>query len=256
VTAAGRRERGFAMIAAVAVMGIIADAAIQALATGRAELAGATAELRRAQLDADAQAAVAIAVHQLALSDPASRWAADGRTRALGFGADTVLVDPEDEGGKLPLNFMTPPEILRLFQLAGADPGQAQALTDELIRMRDGAPGSDPRSHGPLSALDELGLLPDMTPDVFARVAPAVTLAPPSLSFDPRVASPLALQVMQPSTPVGSGSAAAGGPAPLAKLVGLRIEARGPGGTDKLIRTETVELTSSPSRPAVARMFD
>ncbi|HEY2050871.1 MAG TPA: hypothetical protein VGH03_16145 [Caulobacteraceae bacterium] len=244
------------MIAAVAVMGIVADAAIQALATGRAELAGATAELRRAQLDADAQAGEAIAIHQLALSDPSSRWAADGRTRVLGFGADTVLVDPEDEGGKLPLNFMTPPEILRLFELAGADPAQAQRLTDELIRMRDGAPGSDPRSHGPLSALDELGLLPDMTPDVFARVAPVVTLAPPNLSFDPRVASLLARQVMQPNALGGIGSAGTGGPPPAAKLVGLRIEAQGPGGTDRLIRTMTVELTSSPSRPVLVRMFD
>ncbi|HSZ51899.1 MAG TPA: hypothetical protein VK801_10040 [Caulobacteraceae bacterium] len=244
------------MIAAVAVMGIVADAAIQALATGRAELAGATAELRRAQLDADAEAATAIAVHQLALSDPSSRWAADGRTRALGFGSDTVLVDPEDESGKLPLNFMTPPEILRLFQLAGADPGQAQGLTDALIRMRDGAPGSDPRSHGPLSALDELGLLADMTPDVFARVAPAVTLTPPNLSFDPSVASPLALQVMQPNGQVGGSSAKPGGPPLPAKLVSLRIEARGPDGSDRLIRTVTVEFTSSPPRPVVIRMFD
>jgi general secretion pathway protein K len=243
------------MIAAVAVMGIVADAAIQALATGRAELAGAAAELRRAQLDADADAAVAIAAHQLGLLDPTSRWAADGETRALGFGADTLLVDSEDEDGKLPLNFMTPLEIARLFQLAGADPGQAQSLTDELIRMRDGAPGSDPRSRGPLSALDELGLLSDMTPDLFARVAPAVTLATPSLSFEPRVASPLALEVM---TPGGGGGAAATapGPRPAAKLVSLRIEARGPDGSDKLIRNVTIELTPSPARPVLIRTFD
>jgi general secretion pathway protein K len=244
------------MIAAVAVMGIVADAAIQALATGRAELTSATAQLRRAQLDADADAAVAIAAHQLGLSDPTARWAADGRTRALGFGSDTLLVDPEDESGKLPLNFMTPPEIIRLFELSGADPGQAQSLTDELIRMRDGVPGSDPRSHGPLSALDELGLLPDMTPDLFARVAPAVTLATPSLTFDARVATPLALNVMYPGGASGGGSAAPAGPKPAAKLVGLRIEARGPDGSDKLVRTVTIELTSSPSRPVLVRTFD
>ena len=244
------------MIAAVAVAGIVADAAIQALATGRAELAGASAELRRAQLDADADAAVAIATHQLALSDPANRWAADGRTRVLAFGADTLLVDPEDDGGKLPLNFLSPPEVLRLFQLSGADPGQAQRLTDELIRMRDGAPGSDPHSHGPLSALDELGLLADMTPDVFARVAPVVTLAAPSLSFDARVASALARDVMEPGGSAGGGASVAAGPPPPARLVSLRIEARGPNGSDKLIRTVTIELTSSSARPVLICTFD
>lgn len=243
------------MIAAVAVMGIVADAAIQALATGRAELAAAAAELRRAQLDADADAAVAIAAHELALSDPTSRWVADGETRALKFGSDTLLVDPEDEDGKLPLNFMTPPEILRLFQLSGADSGQAQSLTDELVRMRDGTPGSDPRSHGPLAALDELGLLPDMTPDVFARVAPAVTLATPSLSFDARVASSLALAVMQPGNPPG-GAAAPAGARPAARLVGLRIEAQGADRADRLVRDVTIELTASAARPVLIRTFD
>jgi general secretion pathway protein K len=241
------------MIAAVAVVGIIADTAIEALATGRAEFASASAELKRAQLDADADAAVAIAAHRLALADPGSRWAADGRTRAVGFGPDTLLIDPEDEGGKLPLNFMTRPAILRLFQLAGADPQQAQSLAGELLRMRDGTPGGEPGSHGPLSALDELGLLPDMTPDVFARVAPAVTLTAPNLSFDPRVASPLAREVMNPAA---ASAAMPPGPAPPARLVSLRIEARGPDGSDKLLRTVTLEFTSSRARPVLIRTLD
>jgi hypothetical protein len=106
-----------------------------------------------------------------------------------------------------------------------------------------------------LSALDELGLLSDMTPDLFARVAPAVTLATPSLSFEPRVASPLALEVMTPGGGAGA-AATAPGPRPTAKLVSLRIEARGPDGSDKVIRNVTIELTPSPARPVLIRTFD
>ena len=244
------------MIAAVAVTGIVADIAIQSLATGRADLAAASAELRRAQLDADADAAVALAAHELELTDATSRWVADGRTRSLGFGQDTLLVAPENEEGKLPLNYLVRPQILRLFELAGADPDQAQSLTDELILMRDGVPGSDPNSHGPLIEMDELGLLPEMTPDVFARVAPVVTLSAPTLSLDPRVASPLAVEVMTPMGVAALGGGAPPGPAPPGKLVRLRIEARGPNGSDKLIRAVTVEFSSSQARPVVVRTYD
>jgi general secretion pathway protein K len=255
----GHRDRGFAVIAALAVAGIIADTAIEALATGRADLAAASAELRRAQLEAEAEAALAVAAHDLALADPAARWPADGQTRALSFGPDTLLIDAEDEGGKIPLNFVTAPDLVRLFELAGAEADQAQRLSESLVRLRDGFPGADPAAHGPLSSLDELGLLPDMTPELFARVAPAVTLAATNLSFDSRVASPLAAAVMAPGASTVFPAAAPPGPAgtpPPAKLVTLRIEVRGSGRTDRLVRTAVVEFTGAPARAVLIRTVE
>jgi general secretion pathway protein K len=264
------------MIAAMAAVGVVADISLEALQTGRADLAAANAELARARLSAEADAGVAMVAASLGASAPALRWTADGQPHAFAVGRDLVTAQVEDEGGKIPLNFVTGPQIERLFELVGAQPDRAQRMTAALLRLRDGGPGTDPGASGPLTSLDEVAALPEMTPDLYARLAPTVSLAAPGLDFDVRKAGPLALAAMGPSMrPAYADAPSAAGPSPAIdlhpaqapeaspagaaaspRLVTVRLEVRDRTRGDSLIRTTVLELTGAPARPVIIRSFD
>jgi general secretion pathway protein K len=277
----GRRERGYAMIAAVAAVAVFGYLALAAISGGRSAVVGTNAGLTRARLTADADAGVALAIHGLGLSDPARRWSVTGPPRKVEFEGANLTISVEDENGKIPLNFVAADQLRRLFQLGGADPrtldGLVEALTDlrgdpRPAGSRAGASPTDPRlaaERGPLSSVEELELLPGMTPALYARIAPAVTVHATTLAFDPRTASPLALEVMSPaaanspatieraSTQAGETPALAGTP-PVAlagRTVTVRVDAEdGHGG--RLRRTAIVEFTAAPARPFLVRGLD
>jgi general secretion pathway protein K len=273
-----RRERGFAMIAAVAAVGFFGYLALVAVAGGRGAVDSAEAGLVRARLSADADAGLALAIHELALSEPTRRWSLTDPPRRVGFQGARLTITVEDENGKIPVNFIRAEQLHRLFDLAGADPGQIDALVAAFIDLRgDPRPGGetsadaavlDPRiaaQRGPLTSLDELLLLPGMSPALFARIAPALTVHAATPTFDPRTASPLALAVMAPSAPngpapseqvrdrTGAMSAAPAAPISLAgRTLALRVDAEdGQGG--RFSRTEIVEFTGAAVRPYVVR---
>jgi general secretion pathway protein K len=259
------RDTGYAMIAAVAAVAIFALLALQTLSAGRGAVAGAHAEAVRARLLADADAGIAMGIHSLGLRDPAQRWRLKGETHTLDFNGDTLVVGVEDEGGKIPLNYITAPRVRTLFQLAGAPPDQADTLVRDFLNMRDGPNGETSAglasaSHDILTSVDQLALLKSMTPALYARIAPNVTVNGIDLSFDPRTASPLARAVMSPG-----GRAAplppetdddAQPPIELAgRAVTIRAEVRGAEGA-VLRRTAIIEFTGAPARPFVIRALD
>jgi general secretion pathway protein K len=162
----------------------------------------------------------------------------------------------------------------RLFETAGADPRQIDNLVGAFIDLRgDPKPGGAPRvdarfqgQRGPLTSLDELMLLPGMTPALFARIAPAVTIHASTLAFDPRTASPLALAVMYPSGANAPGAidqarerggrrAAFADASPVdlnGRTLSIQVDAAdGRGGA--LRRTAIVEFTGAAARPFVMR---
>jgi general secretion pathway protein K len=272
-----RRERGYAMIAAVAAVAFFGYLSLSAIAGGRSAVVAASAEQARARLAADADAGVAMAIDQLGLTDPARRWSVMGPPRSLDFHGARLTITVEDENGKLPLNFIRADQLKRLFELAGADPRQLESMTDAMLDLRgDPKPRNaagflrvDERisaQRGPLTEADELHLLPGMTPELYARIAPAVTVYANTLAFDPRTASPLALAVMNPSvatTPdaIEQARERAGEVAALAarpqfsldgRIVTVRVDAAdGHGG--RLRRTAVVQFTGAPSKPYVMR---
>jgi general secretion pathway protein K len=111
-----------------------------------------------------------------------------------------------------------------------------------------------------------LQLLPGMTPALYAKIAPAVTVHAATLAFDPQTASPLALAVMNPSyaqTPsaIEQAREARGETVARARLppislsgrtVTLRVGAAdGHGGRAR--RIAIVDFTGAPGRPYVMR---
>jgi general secretion pathway protein K len=253
------------MIAAVAGVALFALLALQALSGGRAALAGAHAEAVRARLVADADAGIALAIHNLGARDPGQRWGLKGETHTLDFNGDTVIIGVEDEGGKIPLNYITAPRVRVLFQLAGAPPDQVDTLVRDFLTLRDGPNGETSAglasaSHDILTSVDQLALLKSMTPALYARIAPNVTVNGIDLSFDPRTASPLSRAVMSPggrAAPLPPDrEGAVQPPIDLAgRAVTIRAEVRG-GDGGVLRRTAIVEFTGAPTRPFVIRALD
>ena len=123
------------------------------------------------------------------------------------FGDATLTVGVEDERGKVPLNILTGTQVRALFQHAGAEPAAVDGLVTAFLDWRDPnrasrlhptGQGAAAPSHGPggFRTIQELALLPGMTTDLYAALAPAVTVSSGDTAFEPRTAGALALQVM------------------------------------------------------------
>ncbi len=243
-------------------------------------MVAASAGLTRARLAADADAGTTLAIHELGLTDPSRRWSVTGPPHQVAFQDARLTITIEDENGKVPINFVQSQRLRSLFELAGADPREIDGLVAALLELRGdpnpsgpggpaGFPRIDPRieaQRGPLSSIDELELLPGMTPALYAKVAPAVTAYASTLAFDPRTASPLARAVMSPAnanSPAAIDQALASegqSPAPAGSspisLAGRTVTVRADvadarGG--RLQRTTVVEFTGAAARPYVIR---
>jgi general secretion pathway protein K len=262
------------MIAAVAAVAGFGYLALAAIGGGRSAVTAASAELDRARLTAAADAATAMAIDGLGASDPGRRWRLVGPPHALTFQGARLTVTVDDENGKIPINFIRPDQMRRLFEQAGADPRQIDGLVETLQELRgdpkpNGFSGVGARlaaERGLLSDARELELLPGMTPALYARIAPAVTVYANTLAFDPRTASPLALAVMSPSysdTPAAieqarldSGRTPAFEAVSPISLDGRTLSVQVDASDERggwLRRTTVVQFTGAPQRPYVVR---
>ena len=244
------------MIAAVTAMAVFAFLALESTNEARVALIGASARASRARLSAEADAGFALAEHGLAITDPAARWNASGDLRTVDFDGDVLTIGVENESGKIPLNLIQAPQAKTMFQLAGASPELADKLTAEFIAMREGPPRAGPGGPArgsPLTTIDQLALLEGMTPALYARIAPEVTLDAPTLSFDPVAARPLAKTVMAPDYQPSQGVSA---PTPLqGRAFTIRVDVADGRGA-QLRRSAIVEFTGAPSSPVVVRRLD
>lgn len=154
-----------------------------------------------------AEAGVMRAVY--AVQDPVvqRRWVGDGRVYPFRFDGAAVSVTVTDEGGKVDLNAATPEVLQGLFRAAGLGQAAAARLASNVVAWRSfpgvddaleraayAAAGRDygPR-HGPFASLQELQLVLGMTPALYRRIEPDITLWSGQAIPDPNTAPPLAL---------------------------------------------------------------
>lgn len=165
-----------------------------------------------AQMDLTVEAVINRTV--LGLIDPRDdqRWRVDGVAQEFNFGEARVRVAIQDELGRIDVNHADAATLTGLFQWAGLDVAAASRLSDKILDWRDpsglkhlnGATAEDYRTaglayrprNGPFQSLDELQLVIDMTPLLFRRVEPALTVYSGRQFIDPQFAPPEVLAAL------------------------------------------------------------
>lgn len=149
--------------------------------------------VRGVMADNAARAGLEYAVSQLQLPDPQARWQPDGRPYQWQYNGATVEVRIVDESGKVDLNEADPGLLGELFRAVGIEQVEAARLaaavvdwrdTDPLTQAAGGAEDADYASAGrpygakdaPFEGIAELEQVLGFTPEIYALVAPHVTV--------------------------------------------------------------------------------
>jgi general secretion pathway protein K len=185
-----RSEEGIALIAVLWMLTLlsIVAAALSLETRSSTRIARNMADNAAARAAADAGIQRAI----LDLSSDARKFLADGTVYNWQFANNTVHISVKDEGSKIDLN-QAPEELLTaLFASVGVDRGEAQSLADAIADYRDadnlprpgGAEEAEYRDAGlawgpknaPFQTVEELQQVLGMTPEIYERAAPDLTI--------------------------------------------------------------------------------
>jgi general secretion pathway protein K len=201
--------RGFALVIVLWSLGMLALLGTELTSTTRVQLRLAIAARDHAQAEAAADGAIRQAVFILLTGkQPGSR------VLPLRVRIGTALVDitTEDESTKINPNAV-PAETLRALLVAvGVDQPRAALLAAEIADWRRRSPHSvlggmkldQYLEHGlpyrsgdhPFTSVDEIALVPDMKPDILARLRPFLSIYQEGETPDPDDASPVASAIV------------------------------------------------------------
>jgi general secretion pathway protein K len=186
-----RRQRGFALLIVLWTMGLLALIGTQVTAAGHGEAKLASNLRASAEAQTAADSAVEVAAMHL-LDGTAARWLPDGAPYVLRLPQATVTVAIQSEERKLPLNTAPTTVMAALLHVLGLDSRAAQVLAAQIADWRSpanfplrlGAKAPQYRAAGrlwgppnrPFRNADELQLVLSMTPAIYARLAPFVTV--------------------------------------------------------------------------------
>ena len=275
------REQGYATLAAVALIAILALASLGMVWGNRAAIDQASAELGQARASAAADAGLALALNGLLASDRASRWSIDGRIHQSEFDGTRLQISIEDERGKVPLNLLDDATAMRLAEQAGLSGEAARVASDSLLDWTDGddephldgaeadyyrGRGIQPRN-GAMGSLDELLAVRGWTRAAIERIRAFVTVSANGGGFDSRFAQAQAIDVMfgdaggpqaieRQREQAGQRTAIEiGDPVDLVKRpLTVSVTAERPDGA-RAVRRVVVELTGAGSRTYVIRDY-
>ncbi|MFZ5465923.1 MAG: general secretion pathway protein GspK [Pseudomonadota bacterium] len=186
------RARGLALVLVLWVLALLGTLAMGYSAISRTEVLLTRNTVDGARLRAAAEAGVALAVMGLGQPDALKRWRSDGTPYAGQFDGMDLRVAVLDEMGRIDLNEAGDELIGAVLSHAGVLPDQQGALLAAILDFRDedheqrlmGAEDDDYRAMGlPYGAKDgdfedieELRLVPGMTPEIYERLRPLVTV--------------------------------------------------------------------------------
>ncbi len=211
------RQRGVALLLVLWACTLLAILLGSYAALARTEGLQARYQFAQTQAHYAAEAGIMRAFYGLQDPQPRSRWIGDGRTYAFRFDGASVKVSAVGEGGKVDLNAASPQVLQGLFQAAGTPAAQARVVAANVVEWRTlpgvladvdsrraryqaAGLGYGPRN-GPFASIEELQLVLGMTPALYARVAPVITIWSGNPTPDPNIALPLALAAIPGMTP-------------------------------------------------------
>jgi general secretion pathway protein K len=208
-----RGTRGIALVAVLWFVVLLSVVALGFQSVSRSGIRHAQATVDRARAEALADAGVALAI--TTLLEPAHHEAlrTDGSERVYRFGADTVLLSIQDEGGRIDLNEAEAPLLQGLFVSAGVAPERARALADAVLDWRDDDDEPEPAGgeaaayraaglpHGPANRrfyrVAELRQVLGIDRELFARVVPALTVHSGGWKVDTAKAPPAVVAALE-----------------------------------------------------------
>lgn len=186
-------DRGFALILVIWVLALLALLGAEVAADSHSAAVVTRNRLDLAQLQASADAGVALAVMGLLDPDVSARWQADGRVYGRRYAGQALAIAIADEGGKIDVN-AAPKELiaglLNEFGVSGDRQAQiVQAILDrraQFVATAPVAPANAGRIFGQghivnlaklaFADVSELRLLPGMTRSLYARLEPEMTV--------------------------------------------------------------------------------
>lgn len=206
---ARRGQRGVALLLVLWACTLLAVVLGSYAALARTQALQVRYQFAQTQAHYAAEAGVMRAIQAVQDTNPKRRWAADGRDYPFAFDGARVDVQIVDESGKVDLNAAEPDVLVGLFRAAGMDPAAAQRLAANVVAWRSflAAPGAGQRDraaylaagrhygprHGPFATLEEFQQVLGVTPALYAKLAPAITIWSGRAVPDPNSAPPLAL---------------------------------------------------------------
>jgi general secretion pathway protein K len=205
------------IIAVMWGVGLLAAVALSLNWNGNISNSLAHNTLEAAKVNAVVEASVNRAVVALYAPQPERRWKADGTSQLFEFDGIKIKVSIQDELGKIDLNQAEEAAFVNLLQSAGLDANSATNLADKIVDWRtatslkhlNGAKETEYRAsgsafqprNGQFQGVDELLLVLNMTPDLFQRIEPALTVYSARQFIDPQVAPREALLSLPGMTP-------------------------------------------------------
>jgi general secretion pathway protein K len=251
-----RRSGGFALLIVLWTLVLIAFIVAHLTASGRTEIRIAGNLVADAVAEAADDGAIFAAIFNQLEPNPDQRWPLNGQAHEVAIGNRRVMVQLEDEAGRVNPSTASPALLEALLRTTGSDAESARSLAaaigewvgsaavarpHDVVLADYQAAGLDYGPPGePLETLDELGRVVGMTPAVLAAIRPHLTLfgppAPNPRSADPVVAAALAesAQGAQPPIPANQ-------PPPDLFVVRITATSVGPG-TARVKRTAIVRV--------------
>jgi general secretion pathway protein K len=198
-------------------LGLLTAISLSLLWSSRVSYGLVRNDLEIADVNAVAEAAVNRAVAALLDPRPDRRWRTDGGAQSFEFDGIRIGISIQDELGKIDLNQAEASMLVGLLKSAGLDFASADSLADKIVDWRTPTPlkrlnGAKDRQYresdstyqprnGPFQSVDELLLVMDMTPPLFRRIEPALTVYSGRQFIDPQVAPREALAALPDMTP-------------------------------------------------------
>lgn len=243
------RESGLAVVAALWASALLAVIVGSVLQLVRADATLGHGRQEAAELGAIVDGALNLTI--LGLLDPkALRWPVNGSPVVVPFAGYDVQVTVQDEAGKIDLNATGEATLRLVLTSVGVDPDASRRVAENIMnwperdRSRDGerrTPGA--RFH----SVEDLQLVTGMTPELYRRIYPLVTVYSQTPWIDPAYSTPAVLALFRDTDPNAE--------AALRRLeeerAGLRPPAPAPGVALGHAYTITAELRSPTAARAV-----
>lgn len=205
-------EQGLALVIVLWVVALLSIVAASLAFSMRTETTLAHDLVTQAQARALAEAGVYRGILELYNPDRLRRWRGDGSPHEVRLAGVPITVSLQDEAGKIDLNSAQRGLLDALFRVSGIEDERRDALLDAIEDWRDpdslrrlnGAEDQEyqaaGRIHGAKDAtfntVEELQQVLGMTPRLFKRLRPALTVHSHSAGIDDRVAPPEVLRAL------------------------------------------------------------